>query len=246
MNIPATIPTLNASDLPKLWYFKRPKLAENTLARAVDLRRIALFGPRQTGKTTFLSEEIAPLANSKGYMSIYIECWADRTDVMSSIIYALQKTLDDERVPKSGIGKTVAMPIRKVAFAGASLELGDNATRSTPVSKYLQIDALLTAILRETKKPILLIFDEFQVLANAPDAENAAAAVRAALTQSSKRVCVIFSGSSQTQLMQTFSRAKAPCMVLQIQSLILYWEENLLCISPKNLTKHVRAAWISN
>ena len=197
-------------ELPKLWYYARPKVALEKLNLAISLGRIALFGPRQTGKTSMLCVELVPLAIERGMLPVYIECWADKTDVMGSILYALQKALDDLRIPPKGLARTGATKLRKLGFAGGSIELGEVDKRSKPVSKYLQVDALLTELIRETSKPLLLIFDEFQVLAASPDAENAAAAIRSALTQAAKRVSVIFSGSSQIELMQTFSRAKAP------------------------------------
>lgn len=201
---------LPSGDLPQIWYYKRPNLAASVLERASRMGRIALFGPRQTGKTSLLTEEVMPLAANNGYLPIYIECWKDRTNVVGTMLYALQQAIDDLSVPAKGVARTATTPVRKLGFASASIELGDSPKRTMPDSKYLQFDALLATLLREIKRPVLLIFDEFQVLSQASDAEIAAASIRAALTEKSKRVNVVFSGSSQVELMRMFSRAKAP------------------------------------
>jgi hypothetical protein len=56
----------------------------------------------------------------------------------------------------------------------------------------------------------MLIFDEFQAIAQANDSDAIAAALRAALTQVSTKVGVVFSGSSQNLLLEMFSRAQTP------------------------------------
>lgn len=198
------------SDLTKIWHYNRPQLAEKLVTRGQALERIALFGPRQTGKTSLLREEIMPLAEQKGMLAIYIECWADRADPLGSINYALQKALDRLAVPAAGIGRTLKTKVKKIGIASASLELGEEPARPMPTSKFLKVDALLTTILNETKQDVLLVFDEFQALASEAGADQSSAALRSTLTQASKRVGAIFSGSSEILLLETFSRTKAP------------------------------------
>lgn len=198
------------TDLTSLWYFTRPKLAARLADRVFAHERVALFGKRQTGKTTLLREEVMPEVSRRGGLPIYIECWADKNDPLGSINYALQKALDTLLVDPTGIKRKLNTPVRKIGVAGASVEFADPPTRQIPQSKYLQVDALLSRILEETKKPVLLVFDEFQAVATGPDADAASAALRAALTQASKRVGVIFSGSSEVMLLESFSRSKAP------------------------------------
>ena len=198
------------TDLTSLWYFTRPKLAARLADRVFAHERVALFGKRQTGKTTLLREEVMPEVTARRGLPIYVECWADKNDPLGSINYALQKALDTLLVDPTGIKRKLNTPVRKIGVAGASVEFADPPTRQIPQSKYLQVDALLSRILEETKKPVLLVFDEFQAVATGPDADAASAALRAALTQAAKRVGVIFSGSSEVMLLESFSRSKAP------------------------------------
>ena len=198
------------ADLTTLWRFFRPKLASSLADRVLGQSRIALFGPRQTGKTTLLREEVVPLIEERGGVAVYLECWADKTDPLGSINYAMRKALDTMKVSPKGPKRTARTPVRKVGIAGASVEFGDEPTRKQPASKFLLFDSLLTELLDETKKNIVLIFDEFQAVAHGPQSDAVAAALRAALTQATKRAGAIFSGSSETMLLETFSRSKAP------------------------------------
>ena len=66
------------TDLTSLWHYSRPKLAASLCARLVAGERVAMFGARQTGKTTLLREEVMPAAVHCGALPIYIECWADK------------------------------------------------------------------------------------------------------------------------------------------------------------------------
>ena len=198
------------TDLTAIWRFNRPKLAAQLAERAMARERIALFGPRQTGKTSLLREEVMPLLTKQGTYPIYIECWADKTDPLGSINYSLQKALDNLFVEPAGLTRKLKTPVKKIGVVGASLEFGDDPSRRVPGSKYLQVDAILTRLLEETKKKVVLIFDEFQAVAAGPDADAASAAIRAALTQASKRIGVIFSGSSEVMLLEAFARSKAP------------------------------------
>jgi hypothetical protein len=198
------------TDLTTLWRFNRPKLAKALAERVLGGQRVALFGPRQTGKTSLLREEVMPLLQARGALPVYIECWADKTDPLGSINYALQKALDTLAVEPAGIKRKLKTPVKKVGVGAVALEFGEHRTRKLPASKYLQVDALLSALLEETRKPIALVFDEFQVVASGPDADTAAAALRAALTQAGKRIGVIFSGSSEVMLLEAFARSKAP------------------------------------
>ena len=198
------------ADLTSLWHWQRPKLAAALADRVLQPSRIALFGPRQIGKTTLLREEVIPLVGDRGALAVYLECWADKTDPLGSINYAMQRALDTLKVSPRGLKRTASMPVKKIGLAGASIELGDAPARKLPASKFLLFDALLTQLLEETRQNVALVFDEFQAVAQGPDADTAAAALRAALTQAAKRVGAIFSGSSQTLLLETFSRSKAP------------------------------------
>jgi hypothetical protein len=198
------------NDIARLWRYNRPQLANKLVDQLASQQRIALFGPRQTGKTSLLREEVMPLAQERGLLAVYIDCWADKTDPLASMNYALQKAIEEASIPKTALGKLLSTPVKKFGAASASLELGEASKRGRPSSQYLLFDALLIELLQTSKRKVALIFDEFQAIALDKQADVIAAALRASLTQASKRVGVVFSGSSEQLLLEMFSRAKTP------------------------------------
>lgn len=101
-------------------------------------------------------------------------------------------------------------PVKRLGVMGASIDLGDPPTRHTPARPALMLDSLLTQILDETRHDLVLVFDEFQSIAAARNGPQIAASLRAALTQADKRIGAIFSGSSDVQLLDMFSRTNTP------------------------------------
>jgi len=198
-------------DLSVSWHFKRPKLTQALATKLVDRQRIAMFGARQKGKTTLLREELIPRLVARGVLPIYIECWADRKDPMGSINHALSKSLEELKLAPGHVGRRLARtPVRKLGAFGASTELGDVGRRKLPKSPTLRFDALLTQVLEATTHDVALLFDEFQAVAEVDESKTLSAGLRAALTQANHRVGVVFSGSSQTQLLRMFTTSKAP------------------------------------
>jgi hypothetical protein len=199
------------ADLTSLWHFNRPKLAQKFAKRLIQHERVAMFGPRQTGKTTLLREEVMPALETAGLLPIYVECWADKGNPLQSINYALAKALEALTLSPGKRGQRLAKtPVRKIGAVGLSIEVGEVAHRKIPDNPYLAFDALLTSLLDASGKDLVLVFDEFQAIAQAKDSDAIAAALRSALTQVSSRVGVVFSGSSQHLLLEMFSRAQTP------------------------------------
>lgn len=199
------------NDLTLLWHFKRAPLAQRLAQRLLAHERIAMFRPRQTGKTTLLREEVMPAIEKAGALPVYVECWLDKARPLHSINYALGKALEGLTLSPGRPGRRLAKtPVRKIGAVGVSVELGEVGQRKIPDNPYLAFDALLTSLLEAAGRDLVLVFDEFQAVAEVPEADAIAAALRAALTQASSRVGVVFSGSSQTLLLEMFSRAQTP------------------------------------
>lgn len=193
------------------WYFARPKLAQHYLSLLIDGPGdpIALVGQRRIGKTTFLLNDLLPAAGNRGFLPIYIDVWQHRAEVLEAINYALQEAIDDLDVPKSKAGRRPGTVVKKVALAGASLELADEPERKRPASPFLLVDWLLKTLTRKGRRPILLIFDEIQELAVTSGGDNIVSALRSAITKNKGAVRVVFTGSSQERLMELFSRSRA-------------------------------------
>ena len=198
------------SDLTQAWHYDRAKLATTLGDRLIRHERIAMFGPRQTGKTTLLRDEVIPHVQSRDRLAIYIDCWMDMDDPLQGINYALQKALDGLDVKPKGLRRTGSTVVKKLGLMGASIDLGEAPKRQTPARPGLVFDSLLTQILEETSHDVVLVFDEFQAIASVKDGPQISASLRAALTQADKRIGAIFSGSSDVALLDMFSRTNTP------------------------------------
>ena len=198
------------SDLTQAWHYERPKLSAALGDRLIAHERIAMFGPRQTGKTTLLRDEVIPYVESRGRLAVYIDCWMDIGDPLQGINYALQKALDGLDVKPKGLKRTGSTVVKKLGLMGASIDLGEAPKRQTPARPGLVFDSLLTQILEETSRDVVLVFDEFQAIASVKNGPQISASLRAALTQADKRIGAIFSGSSDVALLDMFSRTNTP------------------------------------
>ena len=198
------------SDLTQAWHYDRTRLATTLGDRLIRHERIAMFGPRQTGKTTLLRDEVIPHVQSRDRLAIYIDCWMDMDDPLQGINYALQKALDGLEVKPRGFKRTGSTVVKKLGLMGASIDLGEAPKRQTPARPGLVFDSLLTQILEETSHDVVLVFDEFQAIASVKNGPQISASLRAALTQADKRIGAIFSGSSDVALLDMFSRTSTP------------------------------------
>jgi hypothetical protein len=200
------------SDLTDPRHFARPKLARSYLA-GFDLGLTAargLFARRRMGKSEFLKHDLLPAAGREGYLAAYTNLW-DATDhpgqaLATAILLATR--------PK-GLRKfweDLNAPIAKLT-GGGKLPLGIEGTVEVELAdkEKLAIPAIQAALQAadKTKKRLLLVIDEAQVLA-APEHLKLAHALRAGLDIRKPGIKVLFAGSSEAALREMFSRASAP------------------------------------
>ena len=193
------------------WYFPRPELAQRILTLLMNGSGdpVALVGERRIGKTSHLLYELMPLAETQGFLPVYVDVYQHRADPLAAINYALQEVIDDLTVPDSAIGKRLKTPVKKTGLASAAMELGEEPARRRPDDAFLLVDWLIKSLVRTAKKPLLLIFDEVQELATVANGENIVSAIRSAITKSKNNVRVVFTGSSQEKLLMLFSQSRA-------------------------------------
>jgi hypothetical protein len=197
--------------LTDLWRFSRPALAARYFEQLLGgtSGRLALFGPRRTGKTSLITREIVPLAADAGMVPVYCDCWQDRLDPLGSIIFALESVIEGLEVPKSRTGRRLKTEVKKLGAAGFSIEFGTEPTGRAPDSPYFKVDWLLGRLIARARRPILLIVDEVQGIGEHKEGERIAGALRTALTRHEQAVRVLFTGSSETQLTKMFAQARA-------------------------------------
>jgi len=200
------------SDLKDPWHFARPELAKAYLD-SFDLGLTAargLFARRRMGKSEFLKHDLLPAALRDGYLAAYTNLW-DATDhpgqaLATAILLATR--------PK-GLRKfweDLNAPIRKLK-GGGKLPLGIEGSVELEVAEKekVAVPAIQAAMQAadKTKKRLLLVIDEAQVLA-APEHLKLAHALRAGLDIRKPGIKVLFAGSSEAALREMFSRAAAP------------------------------------
>jgi uncharacterized protein len=199
-------------DLDKQWYFSRPALSETLLAglQAGTGDPVALIGDRRIGKTSFIRNDLLPAAHTKGYITVYIDLWANKSNLLSAIATPLDLALEQVTLPQSKIARALKTPIKKIGAAGASLEWGEAPSFQRPTDPLLALGWLMQQIHAKAKKPLLVVFDEAQEFAASKSNDVLVSALRAALIQSKSFTRVIFTGSSKEQLAQMFTVSKAP------------------------------------
>jgi hypothetical protein len=192
---------------------RRPELARSylSLLEAQPGRPLAMFAPRRVGKTHFLDHDLAPAAARKHLLPVYADLWNHKANPLEAINHALEEALDDVNVPKSSVGRLGKTPVKKVGLAGASIDLGDAPARRTlPSAPQLRLDALIVRLADAAQKPVLLMLDEVQALADAEGGDSTLAALRAVLHKRRDVLQSVFTGSSQEGLARMLSTAGAP------------------------------------
>ena len=194
------------------WHFARPDLAQAYL-QGFDLGLTSargLFARRRMGKSEFLKHDLLPAALRAAYQAAYTNLWDDTEHpgqaLATAIVLATQpkglgKFWEDLNRPISKIKGGTVVP----GGVGGTLEL-DLAEKEKAAVPAIQA-ALLAA--DKTKKRLLLVIDEAQVLA-APEHTAVAHSLRAGLDIRKAGIKVLFAGSSEAALRQMFSRAAAP------------------------------------
>lgn len=192
---------------------RRPKLAKTylDLIRAQPGRPLAMFAPRRVGKTYFLDHDLAPAARRTGWLPVYADLWLQKAAPLDAINHALEEAFDDATVPRAAPGRLAKTPVKKIGLMGASLDLGEEPKRrALPSSPELRLDALVVRLAQACGRPILLMLDEVQTLADIAGGDAIIAALRAVLHKRRAAVSAVFTGSSQSGLVRMLSTAGSP------------------------------------
>lgn len=193
------------------WYFERPAVAKRLFAmlREGSGDPLSLIGERRIGKTSHLRNEMMAEARHHKFLPVYIDIQQHRQRPLEAINSALQESIDDIEVPRSKLVKNLKTPVKKVGAAGVSLEFDGVPSTRRPTDPHVEIAWLVKELIHKAKRPLLLIFDEIQELASAPEGENVAASLRSAITKHKEHVRAVFTGSSQIKLLEMFARSRA-------------------------------------
>ncbi len=176
---------------------------------------LSLFGPRRTGKTQFLLYDLGAHAEGKyRHKVVYASFWASPSP-LNALLYALHEALSPKTLAQRAaqfIGGAVPSKVRLEGPKGTAVELDLSSTDASTedfTTRLTLLDSYLDR-LSNPKRPTLLLLDEFQEIAAAPDAKDLMAALRTSLDTRKDGLRSLFTGSSQNRLQQVFSARDAP------------------------------------
>ncbi|GAB4527536.1 MAG: hypothetical protein Tsb0010_10420 [Parvularculaceae bacterium] len=198
------------------WHYPRPELA----ARSFDAlmrgpsRALTLFAPRRTGKTEFLTKDLAPHAEKRGHLVVYASFWRAPLAPLAVLLHEFEAALREKSVLARMRGAAAAFsPKIKLSAplpgARAEAEIDLAALKGKPPADLLLYLGDLMKRLESKSRPALLLLDEIQELARDKDNAPLVASLRTSL-DTLDGVRTIFTGSSREGLQAMFSDREAP------------------------------------
>ena len=190
-----------------LWHFPRTELAQQVLGLFENGLSSALvfFAPRRMGKTEFLLKDIQPLAEKKGFETLYFSFLDSGATSQLNFTNTLIRFADKtglERTSKSALTRIRKISADVAGVGGGVLEF--DSSKDKPLDLLTLFDSL------SKHGKILLLLDVVQVLAQHESNHLFIAGLRTALDMHKDTIKVIFTGSSREGLRRMFSQASAP------------------------------------
>ncbi len=186
-------------------YFPRTELASALLGglKSGITHAFTLFAPRRMGKTEFLINDIAPIAEENGFNVFYFSFMDGNNTINADEAFhqALHQFAQATRA-SHGV-KTLFSSFKKIDVLGVGLE------RELTEKKLPGISEIIAYIAADNQFTLLLL-DEVQELARIPNASNLIRSLRTGLDINKNRVKTIFTGSSTNGLRMMFNDVKAP------------------------------------
>lgn len=204
--------------------YHRPKLAK-AYCDSLEGKGIAnstsglfLAGPRRVGKSTFLIEDLIPEANTRNWISVYVDLWADKEiDPASLIIEAIKKSIKENKgtfrkLTEKLKPKKVSL-LKAIEFDLSKPGLPENMTL-VDILKYL---------LEISGKRVLLIIDEAQHSLTSKSGINAMFSIKSARDQINignqfPHLMLTFTGSNRDKLAQLAIKKDQPFFGSEVSS----------------------------
>ncbi len=199
---------------PDDWYYPRPEIAQGYL-RAFNpgpAEALTLFAERRSGKTTFLRHDLSPEAIKAGLQPVLIDLWATRSDPGKSLADGLETAARQLANPehKGRFAKLLNTDVTNIGAAGFSIGLGSEKVVPPLQDNIGRIGFWTDQMVAASKRPILLMVDEVQAIAKAPNSIDVSSALRSALQKHGRKtIQPIFTGSSRDELDRIFAQSNA-------------------------------------
>ncbi len=197
------------------WHYPRKEFADkvyNLLAKG-PIQGVSIFGLRRTGKTQFLTHDLAPLAEDKGHRVVYASLWQTLESPLAILLYEFDRALRAgsflDRVKSVAGGIAPKFKIR-TPDGTSEMEIDLAKLKGKAPEQHLLLLDQYCERLASDRKPAFLFFDEFQELEKWDNARTVVAALRTSLDKRTDGLAAVFSGSSQIGLQRVFSERDAP------------------------------------
>lgn len=186
-----------------IWHYPRTELAKQVLGMFETglSNALVFFAPRRMGKTEFLLKDMRPLSEKKGWHVLYFSFLDSASNAVDSFTNALVEFAFEIGAIKKN------KRIKKITGGGAGIQLGVEFGDLEQAKVTLKE---VTTALTKSKRKVLLLLDEVQVLSEDRANKDFIAALRTLLDINKDSVKVIFTGSSREGLRQMFSKSDAP------------------------------------
>jgi len=196
------------------WIYRRTALAKHYIdSMGIGImNRLALLAPRRRGKTLFLINDLAPLSEESGYYPVYANLWDNVGSPHLPVLESLRSSY--ATLKKRGRVTSLLMaPIKKLTIGNSvikgDLHFADTAIQPT-TDELSEISDLITKIANlNKKKNLLLLIDEVQHITTNDKFAPLAFTLRTAADKNSKKVKIVFTGSSRTGMNLLFNKKNA-------------------------------------
>lgn len=187
------------------------RIADMLMGQTPFSYRSGLFlaGPRRTGKSTFLRQDLAPVLEARGVLTLYVDLWEDRgADPAALIADKLRHCITRLANPL----RKIATAVGKVKLAGVEIALADVGAKGG-----ITLTDALQKIAQASGKPVALIVDEAQHALSSDrgmDAMFALKAARDAMIQGAEAgvppLMLVFTGSHRDKLIGLLRTNRQP------------------------------------
>ncbi|HSW14475.1 MAG TPA: AAA family ATPase, partial [Solimonas sp.] len=173
------------------WRHPRPQPAAHYVGLLADAPRrpLAIFGPRQVGKTHFLTHDLLDAAQGKAWEPIYVDLWG-QSDPLAAVNTAVATVLRRLALATSRTAVT------NVGALGISVGLAAPAPLPAVADPAAMLATQFAELVRmQPGKPVLLMLDEAQTLVKLGAGDLAMKAIRALFNSYPGSMLLVFTGS---------------------------------------------------
>lgn len=169
-----------------------------------------LAGPRRVGKSTFLMEDLIPAAETRHWLAVYVDLWANKlTDPSLLITEAVKTSVIAHKGKLSQLARRIQLQkiniLKTVELDFSKPGLPDNITLPDLLSDLVQLSG----------KPVLLIIDEAQHALTTANGINAMFSIKSARDQintsnKAPNLMLVLTGSNRDKLAQLVIKKDQP------------------------------------